>query len=304
MMTKEKSNSRRKLLIKGGKQNKEVINIKRMAVVTIQNWKKEEMLLEEEVVKLPRVLAKSITLNLYLIENVELQKKPMLLLKQRVEVEIKKVVTGAILNHKEVKKDQEPNLIGWEKTRKTWEVKEDVVEEACVGEAAAVETLEEEVQAVVVEILEGMVPAVDEEAPEAWAEVVKAVIVDEAVVVLEEIVNLAEIAVVSVEEAQVEVVEIHVKEVPVVVLLEEEVRAVDEEILEEEVPAVDEEEEVLKPDEKRKHDGEIILAVDLVVDVVALGDVAALGVVVDPEVAVAQVEVAPEDVVVQEEKDE
>jgi hypothetical protein len=297
MMTKEKSNSRRKLLIKGGKQNKEVINIKRMAVVTIQNWKKEEMLLEEEVVKLPRVLAKSITLNLYLIENVELQKKPMLLLKQRVEVEIKKVVTGAILNHKEVKKDQEPNLIGWEKTRKTWEVKEDVVEEACVGEAAAVETLEEEVQA-------GMVPAVDEEAPEAWAEVVKAVIVDEAVVVLEEIVNLAEIAVVSVEEAQVEVVEIHVKEVPVVVLLEEEVRAVDEEILEEEVPAVDEEEEVLKPDEKRKHDGEIILAVDLVVDVVALGDVAALGVVVDPEVAVAQVEVAPEDVVVQEEKDE
>jgi hypothetical protein len=70
------------------------------------------MLLEEEVVKLPRVLAKSITLNLYLIENVELQKKPMLLLKQRVEVEIKKVVTGAILNHKEVKKDQEPNLIG------------------------------------------------------------------------------------------------------------------------------------------------------------------------------------------------
>jgi hypothetical protein len=46
-------------------------------------------------------------------------------------------------------------------------VKEDVVEEACVGEAAAVETLEEEVQAVVVEILEGMVPAVDEEAPEA-----------------------------------------------------------------------------------------------------------------------------------------
>jgi hypothetical protein len=67
------------------------------------------MLWEQEVVKMPRALAKSIILNLYLIENVELQKKLMLLLKQE---EVIKVVTGAILNHKEVKKGQEPNLIG------------------------------------------------------------------------------------------------------------------------------------------------------------------------------------------------